>query len=264
MNVSAISQHLRKLKDGGVIQARKVGQTVFYSLTPAQLPLVQSLLAASSLAETIPPHEPHTFLPAKPLVGAGLLAALAASLCCITPLLAIVGGLSGVATTFSWLEPLRPFLVALTVGVLGFAWYQQLRPLVAKADDCGCPVPGKPSLMQSRGFLASVTMLAGLLLTFPYYSARFYRSEAPKPVAATSSTLVWQTSSYRIGGMTCEACARHVEHDVQQLPGVLSVQVSYDQGTAQVRFNPKVTPAAQVEKAINGTGYSVLNPTPSR
>ena len=29
-------------------------------------------------------------------------------------------------------------------------------------------------------------------------------------------------------------------------------------------INPHVTPAAQVEQAINGTGYSVLNPTPSR
>lgn len=201
--------------------------------------------------------------PTKSLAGTGLLAALAASLCCITPLLAIVGGLGGVASTFAWLEPLRPYLIALTVGVLGFAWYQQLRPAPVVADNCGCPVPGKPSLMQSRGFLASVTVLAGLLFTFPYYSARFYPSAATKPVAATSEAPVWQTSSYRIGGMTCEACARHVEHDVQQLPGVQSVQVSYEQGTAQVRFNSKVTPAGQVEKAINGTGYSVLNPTTS-
>ncbi|AII54470.1 hypothetical protein N008_21330 (plasmid) [Hymenobacter sp. APR13] len=52
MNVSAISQHLRKLKDGGVIQARKVGQTVFYSLTPAHQPLVQSLLSSVSPALT--------------------------------------------------------------------------------------------------------------------------------------------------------------------------------------------------------------------
>ncbi|TYZ07260.1 mercuric transport protein MerTP [Hymenobacter lutimineralis] len=203
--------------------------------------------------------------PTKPLAGAGLLAALAASLCCITPLLAIVGGLSGVATAFAWLEPLRPYLVALTVGVLGFAWYQQLRPRVAAAaDDCGCPVPAQPSLMQSRGFLATTTALAGLLLAFPYYGARLYPSAVPKPVAATRAAPVWQTSSYRIGGMTCEACARHVEHDVQQLPGVQSVQVSYDKGTALVRFNAAVTPAAQVEQAINGTGYPVLNPTPFR
>ncbi|UPL51297.1 mercuric transport protein MerTP [Hymenobacter sublimis] len=202
--------------------------------------------------------------PTKSLAGTGLLAALAASLCCITPLLAIVGGLGGVASTFAWLEPLRPYLVALTVGVLGFAWYQHLRPAPAAADDCGCPVPAKPSLMQSRGFLATVTVLAVLLLAFPYYGARFYPAAAPKPVVANNAAPVLQTSSYRIGGMTCEACARHVEHDVQQLPGVQSVQVSYEQGTAQVRFNAAVTPVAQVEAAINGTGYSVLNPSATR
>jgi ArsR family transcriptional regulator, lead/cadmium/zinc/bismuth-responsive transcriptional repressor len=32
MNIPAISQHLRKLKDGNIIEARKVGQTIFYSL----------------------------------------------------------------------------------------------------------------------------------------------------------------------------------------------------------------------------------------
>ena len=58
----------------------------------------------------------------KPLLGAGLVAALAASLCCITPLLAVLGGLGGVASAFAWLEPLRPYSVALTVGALGFAW----------------------------------------------------------------------------------------------------------------------------------------------
>lgn len=54
MRVSAISQHLRKLKDGDVIQARKVGQTVFYSLTPVHLPVVQTLLTtASTLSEAV-------------------------------------------------------------------------------------------------------------------------------------------------------------------------------------------------------------------
>lgn len=202
----------------------------------------------------------------RPWAGAGLLAAVAASLCCITPLLAIIGGLGGVATTFAWLEPLRPYLITLTIGVLAVAWFQQLRPRTAMADNCGCAVPVKPSLMQSRPFLGVITLLSFLLLTFPYYGARFYPTAVPKAavVAPGAAVPLWQTSSYRIGGMTCEACARHVEHDVQQLPGVQSVQVSYEQGTAQVRYNVAVTPAVQVEQAINGTGYSVLNPTSSR
>ncbi len=32
MSIPAVSQHLRKLKDGGVVATRRVGQTIFYSL----------------------------------------------------------------------------------------------------------------------------------------------------------------------------------------------------------------------------------------
>jgi ArsR family transcriptional regulator, lead/cadmium/zinc/bismuth-responsive transcriptional repressor len=32
MTIPAISQHLRKMKDGGLIESRKVGQTIFYSI----------------------------------------------------------------------------------------------------------------------------------------------------------------------------------------------------------------------------------------
>ena len=45
MTISAVSQHLRKLKDGGVVSARKVGQTVFYTLNAEHLPVLQPLLA---------------------------------------------------------------------------------------------------------------------------------------------------------------------------------------------------------------------------
>lgn len=195
----------------------------------------------------------------KSLVGAGLLASLAASLCCITPLLAVVGGLSSLASSFSWVERFRPYLIVVTVGVLGFAWYQKLKP--RRADDCGCAVDAKPSLLQSKGFLEVVTVLAALLLAFPYYGARLYPTTAVPAavVAATSGAApVWQTANYRIGGMTCAACAQHVEHAVQQLPGVQAVTVSYDQGTAQVRFDATKSRAAQVAQAINGTGYHIL------
>lgn len=195
----------------------------------------------------------------KPLLGAGLLTALAASLCCITPLLALVGGLGASASAFSWLEPFRPYLMALTVGVLGFAWYQKLKPAPA-SDDCGCAVDTKPAFTQSKPFLGIVTVLAGGLLAFPYYGARLYpHSPASAPVTvASGATPMWQTATYRIKGMTCEACAQHVEHAVQQLPGVQAVTVSYAQGTAQVRFDAQKSPAAQVEKAINGTGYQIV------
>ncbi|WP_253810296.1 ArsR/SmtB family transcription factor [Hydrotalea flava] len=43
MSIPAISQHLRKMKDGGIIQARKERQTIFYSLKPEHLKMLRGL-----------------------------------------------------------------------------------------------------------------------------------------------------------------------------------------------------------------------------
>ncbi|MCH7513327.1 MAG: winged helix-turn-helix transcriptional regulator [Bacteroidetes bacterium] len=44
MKVPAISQHLRKLKDGGILQDKKVGQTIFYSLVEENSELLIPIL----------------------------------------------------------------------------------------------------------------------------------------------------------------------------------------------------------------------------
>lgn len=43
MSIPAISQHLRKLKDGNLITFRRTGQTLFYSLKAENLTLLQPL-----------------------------------------------------------------------------------------------------------------------------------------------------------------------------------------------------------------------------
>ncbi len=106
------------------------------------------------------------------LMSAGLLTAITASLCCITPVLDLIAGTSGIASTFSWIEPFRPYLMGLTILVLGFAWYQQLKP--RKEIDCECETDEKPKFMQSKTFLGIVTLFAIVMLTFPYYSEIFY------------------------------------------------------------------------------------------
>src|SRR6266700_3492521 len=98
------------------------------------------------------------------LAGAGVLTAITASLCCITPVLALIAGSGSIASSFSWIEPARPYLIGITIVVLGFAWYQKLKPLAT--DDCGCAVDdlpahsalragktGKPNFLQSKSFL---------------------------------------------------------------------------------------------------------------
>lgn len=41
MTVPAISQHLRKLKDGSIICFRKSGQTIYYSLNPEHMKVLR-------------------------------------------------------------------------------------------------------------------------------------------------------------------------------------------------------------------------------
>lgn len=41
MTVPAVSQHLRKLKDGNIVETRKEGQTIYYSLTNENLKILK-------------------------------------------------------------------------------------------------------------------------------------------------------------------------------------------------------------------------------
>jgi len=41
MSIPAVSQHLRKLKDGNIVETRKEGQTIFYSLTQDNLQILK-------------------------------------------------------------------------------------------------------------------------------------------------------------------------------------------------------------------------------
>ncbi len=47
----------------------------------------------------------------KALTGIGIFAAAAASLCCITPLLALLAGASGAASSLSWLGSYTNYII---------------------------------------------------------------------------------------------------------------------------------------------------------
>lgn len=189
------------------------------------------------------------------LAGLGLLTAISASLCCITPVLALLAGTSGLASTFSWLDPLRPYLIGLTVLVLGFAWYQKLRP--KKEIDCNCETDEKPKFIQSKTFLGIVTIFAGLMLAFPMYASVFFPKTTNQTIVADKSNI--QTAEFTINGMTCSGCDEHVNHEVNKLTGIVKTTVSYENGNAILEFDQTQTNIDEIEKAIRKTGYSVTD-----
>jgi copper chaperone CopZ len=188
------------------------------------------------------------------LMSAGVLTAIAASLCCITPVIALLAGTSSIASTFSWIEPARPYLIGLTLAVLGFAWYQKLKPAV---NECGCAVEDKPKFIQSKTFLLIVTLFAALMIAFPSYAKVFFPKNEKTEVVANK--LAIQTMELSIKGMSCEGCEEEVNHEVNKLAGIVKSETSYKNKKAVVQFDNSKTTVQNIIDAVNNTGYKVIN-----
>ena len=196
-----------------------------------------------------------TLMMKSKLIGTSLISAVAASLCCITPVLALVAGTSGIASAFSWIKPFRPYLIGLTILVLVFAWYQKLKP--KKEIDCECDIEEKSKFIQSKTFLGIVTVFAIVMLAFPFYSGIFYPNKEKQIVVVDKSDI--KTTEFQISGMTCASCEEHVNHEVNKLNGIVSINASYENGNAVVEFDRTKTNEMEIEKAINVTGYKIIN-----
>ena len=196
------------------------------------------------------------------VASAGVFTAIVSSLCCITPVFALISGTSGIAATFSWMEPYRPFLVGLTILVLAFAWYQKLRPRTAEEIACDCEPArstggdDKPSFWQSGSFLSIVTVFAAFMLSFPSYAYVFYPDNQKSEVILTATSQI-QTASFEIEGMTCSGCEAHVKHAAAELDGVIQTIASHADGTAKVEFDASKTTKEDIIAAIKTTGYKV-------
>ena len=146
--------------------------------------------------------------------------------------------------------------------VLGFAWYQKLKP--QKEIDCECETDdrpagkaGRPKFIQSKTFLGIVTLLAIIMLAFPYYSGIFYPNTEKQIIIVDKSDI--KTTEFKISGMTCTGCEEHVNHEINKLNGIVRSKASYENGNAIVEFDKTKTNETEIEKAINATGYKVTN-----
>jgi copper chaperone CopZ len=187
---------------------------------------------------------------------AGLLTAVAASLCCITPVLALLGGASGLASSFSWIEPFRPYLIGLTITVFAFAWYQKLKP--QKQVDCDCEADNKKSFWQSKSFLAIVTVVAGLLIAFPYYAKIFYpKPQEAKVIIVDKSNIA--TVQLNISGMDCEGCTAQINGELSKVNGVIEANTSYKNANAIVKFDNSKISVDSLSSIVTNIGYKVIS-----
>lgn len=184
----------------------------------------------------------------------GILAALAASSCCIPPVIAAIAGIGGMGSTLSWMEPFRPYLIGLAVIAIGYAWYAHLKP--KQEDDCGCDIE-KPKFYQKRSFLIGITLFAAVSITFPYYSGIFFPDNNTKTIIVKESDVIEATLS--IDGMTCTGCEHHVNAALNNSKGVIEASSSYKTGKASVKFDKTKVSIDELAEAVEKeTGYKVV------
>ena len=190
----------------------------------------------------------------KAFIGASLLAAVGASLCCTLPLIAAIAGVSAAGVS-GFFAAGRPYLLALTMALLALGFYFSYRqPRQSSCEPgsvCEHPTTGR----SGRVGLWLATVLVILFAAFPYYSpavSRVLLSDKKAQVASPAISDEHLTLS--VQGMTCPVCAQGVERRLSSINGVTKVSVSYEQKKAEIDYDSHLVKLEQLEQPFIGAG----------
>jgi len=185
--------------------------------------------------------------------GGSMVAALAASACCWLPLGLIVFGVSAGGVS-AWFEHYRWFFLGVTTVLLGLGFYFVYFRTPRCAPGAACAVPNPKMRRFNRSMLWVATVFVIVSASFPKYIGALLPKDSPIMSVGDESQL--KTATFDITGMTCEACTIPLRNELVKVPGVLDIAVSYDDGTAQIGFDPTNPPSAEdLSEIVSKAGY---------
>jgi copper chaperone CopZ len=188
----------------------------------------------------------------KAFVGASLIAGVAASLCCILPIVFALAG-TGIVGASAFFAAWRPYLLGITFLLLGMGFYFAYRkPKSACEPGSVCEKPATNKTGRIGLWIATVFVL--IVTAFPYYSESVANLLLNTKVTATTAPHL-QQASFTVDGMDCTACATAIEKKLKTVDGVQSAVVSYDQKRATVEFDASKVTIEQLEQAIRAAGF---------
>lgn len=123
--------------------------------------------AETHATETAPDQAGSEQARARWIAAGGILGALAASSCCILPLVLFSLGISGAwIANFTALAPYKPYFAAGTIALLGYGYYLvYVKPKQACADgSCARPLPNR--LVKSSLWIATVLVVVAVAFDF--------------------------------------------------------------------------------------------------
>jgi copper chaperone CopZ len=183
----------------------------------------------------------------------GILSALFASVCCVTPLILVLLGLAGLGIgailgRFHWWF-LGAALVLLTV-----AWRRYFQEGRRCATERCEMVSGTPTRWTLLVASLVVAVFAGLNV-YTFASQRQQTAFVSKGLSATATEAV-----IPVEGMTCLTCELTVESSLKKLPGVEGVDARVAEQAAYVQYDPAQISLNDIIEAINKTGYRARSP----
>jgi len=204
----------------------------------------------------------------------GIIGAIAASSCCILPMLG--AGISILGGTLSWIEGLRPYMAGFTLLALSLAWIFHIREARKEKTNndccntemasCSCP-PQKNKTGKNTYLLAVATLFAIGVMGYPYIAVAFSNSghssgmttekDTLKKDTLRSRTYQPQVLKFSVKGMTCGGCEEMIKSKVKKVNGVVNVSASYKTGNVEVEATERTNPEL-IKRAIEDARYKVL------
>ena len=189
-------------------------------------------------------------------LSAAILAAIAASVCCVGPLVLLALGVGGAwVGSLTALEPFRPYFMAITFLLLGYAFYRIYRK--PKAEECEpgsyCANPKSDKI--NKISLWTVTLLILILFSVPYVAGVSVTNRNSSTQSAIFSAKDIARVTLDVPGMNCPACPFTVQKSLKNLKGVLQAEASLEQKKAVVLFDPTKVSIEEMIRATTNAGY---------
>ncbi|MBK7399611.1 MAG: cation transporter [Myxococcales bacterium] len=196
----------------------------------------------------------------KLTLGGAVLAALAASSCCIGPLLLAAFGIGG-AGALATLGAYRPYILAVTAVLLAAGFYLTYRkPRATTAGDaCGCEAPHPQAGRAGRIGLWIATVMVVVFATAPYLIARV-AARGHEATAVTTPGATIDHITIRVEGMDCEACSVNIRRALEKVGGLHDMTLDLKAQTIDVAYEPAAGRVQAYVAAINDLAYEASLP----
>src|SRR6266853_1342868 len=184
-----------------------------------------------------------------------VLAAVAASICCIGPLVAVLLGAGSLAAA-SGLQKWRPAFLGVTFVLLGVAWYLTYRKPKAQGCAEGTACAATPGAKGGKFVLWIATALAVALAALPLYAgavARLLHPEGAVPPRGAGANVA--TFKVEIASMDCAACAVNIQRALRKVDGVARAEVVFKTKAAIIEYDPARISPEKVIAVIDETGF---------